>query len=221
MIEYNSMNLGVLVSGRGSNLQAIIDAIERGKLKARISLVISDREGVPAIERCIKHNVPYKVIRRKDFESKEDFERAMVNALKEAEVDLVVLAGFMRLLSSVFLESFPMRIINIHPSLIPAFQGLRAQKQAIDYGARITGCTVHFVTEELDNGPVIAQACVPVLPEDTEESLSQRILSYEHRILPQVIKWIVEGRVRVEGRKVVVVGAQYGTLPFNPSLEDF
>ena len=114
-----------------------------------------------------------------------------------------------------------MKVINIHPSLIPAFQGLHAQRQALEYGVRITGCTVHFVTEELDNGPVIAQACVPVLPEDTEESLSKRILNYEHRILPQVIKWISEGRVKVEGRRVIVEGARYGNLPFNPELEDF
>ena len=215
------MNLGILVSGRGSNLQAIIDAIEGGRLESKISLVISDREGVQAIDRCIRHGLAYRVIRRKDFGSREEFEQSMVQALKEANVELVVLAGFMRVLSSTFLQSFPMRVINIHPSITPAFQGLKAQRQAIEYGSRITGCTVHFVTEELDNGPVIAQACVPVLPEDTEESLSERILSHEHRILPQAIKWLSEGRVKVYGRQVVVEGARYGTLPFNPDLEDF
>ena len=215
------MNLGVLVSGRGSNLQAIINAIENRKLKDRIALVISDREGVQAIDRCVKHRIPYRVIKRKDFQSKEEFEKAIAEALKDAEVDLVVLAGFMRILPNTFLSHFPMKVINIHPSLIPAFQGLHAQRQALEYGVRITGCTVHFVTEELDNGPVIAQACVPVLPEDTEESLSKRILNYEHRILPQVIKWISEGRVKVEGRRVIVEGARYGNLPFNPELEDF
>ncbi len=215
------MNLGVLVSGRGSNLQAIIDAIEAGKLKDRIALVISDREGVQAIDRCVKHGIPHRVIKRKSFDSKEEFEKNLVEAMKGSGVDLVVLAGFMRVLSPVFLKEFPMKVINIHPSLIPAFQGMHAQRQALQYGARISGCTVHFVTEELDNGPVIAQACVPVLPEDTEESLSERILHHEHRILPQVIRWISEGRVRVEGRRVVVEGARYGTLPFNPELEDF
>lgn len=215
------MNLGILVSGRGSNLQAIIDAIEKGKLKSKIALVISNKEGVQAIDRCIRHGIPYRVIKRKDFPSKKDFELAMVKALQEAKVELVVLAGFMLVLSETFLDAFNMKIINIHPSLIPAFQGLNAQKQALDYGAKITGCSVHFVTKELDNGPVIAQACVPVLPQDTEESLSERILSYEHRILPQVIKWIEEGRVRVDGRKVTIEDAKYGTLPFNPSLEDF
>ncbi len=215
------MNLGVLVSGRGSNLQAIIDAIEAGKLRDRIVLVVSDREGAKAIDRCIKHGIPYRVIRRKGFNSREEFEQALVEALRDAGVDLVVLAGFMRVLSPVFLSHFPNKVINIHPSLIPAFQGVHAQRQALEYGVRITGCTVHFVTEELDNGPVIVQACVPVLPEDTEESLSERILSYEHRILPQTIRWISEGRVKVDGRRVVVQGAKYGTLPFNPELEDF
>lgn len=215
------MNLGVLVSGRGSNLQAIINAIESGKLKANISLVVSDRETAYALERCRRHGVPHVVIKRKDFKSKEEFERKIIERLKDAGVELVVLAGFMRVLSPDFIKAFPMRIINIHPSLIPAFQGLNAQRQALEYGAKITGCSVHFVNEELDNGPVIVQACVPVLPEDTEESLSERILSYEHRILPQAIKWIIEGRIKVEGRKVVVEGAKYGTLPVNPSLEEF
>ncbi len=215
------MNLGVLVSGRGSNLQAIIEAIEAGKLKAGIALVVSDREGVQAIERCAKHRIPHKVISRRSFNSKEEFEKKLVEAMKESRVDLVVLAGFMRVLSPFFLKEFPMRVINIHPSLIPAFQGLHAQRQALEYGARISGCSVHFVNEDLDNGPVIAQACVPVLPEDTEDSLSQRILTHEHRILPQVIKWISEGRVKVDGRNVLVEGARYGTLPFNPELEDF
>lgn len=215
------MNLGVLVSGRGSNLQAIIDAVESGKLRDRICLVISDREGVQAIHRCVKHGIPYRVVKRKEFESREDFEMALVDLLKGAGVELVVLAGFMRVLSPLFLRHFPMKVINIHPSLIPAFQGMHAQRQALEYGARITGCTVHFVTEELDNGPVIAQACVPVFPEDTEESLSERILQHEHRILPQVIEWISGGRVRVEGRRVLVEGAVYGGLPFNPELESF
>ncbi|MCS6999052.1 MAG: phosphoribosylglycinamide formyltransferase [Aquificaceae bacterium] len=215
------MNLGILVSGRGSNLQAIIEAIQKGILRNRIALVISDKEGAQAIERCEKYRLAHRVIKREDFKKKEDFELALAGALREAGVELVVLAGFMRVLSPLFLQSFPMKVINIHPSLTPAFRGLRAQGQALEYGARITGCTVHFVTEELDNGPVIAQACVPVLPEDSEETLSQRILEHEHRILPQVIKWISEGRLRVEGRKVWVEGARYGTLPFNPDLEDF
>ncbi len=215
------MKLGVLVSGRGSNLQAIIDAISSKKLKDSIELVISDKGEALALQRCIKHGVPYKVVERKGFSSKENFEKAMVDELKKADVELVILAGFMRILSPYFIRSFPMRIINIHPSLTPAFRGVNAQKQAIEYGVKITGCTVHFVTEELDSGPVIVQACVPVLEDDTEESLSERILYYEHRVLPQTIRWISEGRVKVNGRKVIVEGALYGSLPVNPKLEVF
>ncbi|MGB9873608.1 MAG: phosphoribosylglycinamide formyltransferase [Hydrogenobacter sp.] len=213
------MKLGVLVSGRGSNLQALIDAIESGKLPCSISIVISDREKAYALERCKRHNIPYAVIKRKDFSNQEAFEEEMIKALRD--VDLVVLAGFMRILSAHFISAFPMKIINIHPSLTPAFWGKSAQKQALEYGSKITGCTVHFVTEELDRGPVIVQACVPVLPDDTEETLSERILAYEHRILPQAVRWISEGRVKVNGRNVVVESARYGTLPVNPQLEVF
>ncbi|WP_333785226.1 phosphoribosylglycinamide formyltransferase [Thermocrinis sp.] len=213
------MNIGVLVSGRGSNLQALIDAYKAGKIEGSIALVISDNPNAYAIERCKRHGIPYQIVLRQDFTSKKDFEREMVRLLKEREVELVVLAGFMRVLSKEFLDAFPMRVINIHPSLIPAFQGLNAQKQALDYGAKITGCTVHFVSQELDNGPVIIQACVPITPEDTEDSLSEKILKFEHKILPQAVKWISEGRVKIDGRKVVVEGAVYGTLPVNPMLE--
>jgi phosphoribosylglycinamide formyltransferase-1 len=215
------MKVGVLVSGRGSNLQALINAYNEGKIKGDIALVISDNPQAYAIERCKRHGIKYAVVERREFKSKLEFERRMVELLKEKGVELVVLAGFMRVLSREFLKAFPMRVINIHPSLIPAFQGLHAQRQALEYGVKLTGCTVHFVSEELDNGPVIVQACVPVLPQDTEESLSQRILELEHKILPQAVKWISEGRVEVEGRKVVVKGATYGTLPVNPQLEDF
>ncbi|WP_448587781.1 phosphoribosylglycinamide formyltransferase [Thermocrinis sp.] len=214
------MKIGVLVSGRGSNLQALIDAYQSGKIKGSIALVISDNPQAYALERCKRHHVPYQVVLRKDFSSKRDFERRMIDLLKEREVELVVLAGFMRVLSAEFLNAFPMKVINIHPSLIPAFQGLQAQKQAVEYGAKISGCTVHFVSEELDNGPVIIQACVPLLPEDTEESLSERILKFEHKLLPQAVKWISEGRVKVKDRKVIVEEAIYGTLPVNPQLED-
>ena len=215
------MRVGVLVSGRGSNLQALINAYNEGKIKGEIALVISDNPQAYAIERCKRHGIKYAVVERREFKSKLEFERRMVELLQEKGVELVVLAGFMRVLSGEFLKAFPMRIINIHPSLIPAFQGLHAQRQALEYGVKLTGCTVHFVSEELDNGPVIVQACVPVLPQDTEESLSQRILELEHKILPQAVKWLSEGRVEVEGRKVMVKGATYGTLPVNPQLEDF
>ena len=215
------LRIGVLVSGRGSNLQAIIDGIESGKIEGRIEFVISDNPKAYALERCKRHGVPYEVVRRKDFGSKEEFEGRIAELLKDKEVELVVLAGFMRILSGEFLRHFPGRVINIHPSLIPAFQGLHAQRRAVEFGVKFSGCTVHIVDESVDGGPVIVQAVVPVLPEDTEESLSERILTYEHRILPQTVQWFAEGRVRVEGRSVIVEGARYGTLPVNPELEKF
>jgi len=215
------LEIGVLVSGRGSNLQAIIDAIERGILKARIGLVISDNPKAYALKRCKAHSVPFEVLSRRDFPSKEAFEEKMVELLKGAGVKLVVLAGFMRVLSGNFLREFPKRVINIHPSLIPAFQGLHAQRKAVEFGVRFSGCSVHIVDESIDGGPVIAQAVVPVLPEDDGERLSERILSFEHRILPQTIQWFAEDRVIVSGRKVLVKGARYGTLPVNPELELF
>jgi len=213
------LRVGVLVSGRGSNLQALIDGVESGRLSAEIALVVSDNPSAYALERCRRHGVPSEVLLRKEFESRAAFEESLADLLEG--VDLVVLAGFMRLLSPVFLRRFPNRVINIHPSLIPAFQGLEAQRRAVEFGVRFSGCTVHIVDESVDGGPVIVQAVVPVLPEDTGESLSERILSYEHRILPQTVQWFAEGRILIEGRKVTVEGARYGTLPVNPELEGF
>ncbi len=215
------LRLGVLVSGRGSNLQAIIDGIEARKVDARIRVVISDNPKAYALDRCKRHRIPARVVSREDFPSREEFERRIVSILKEEEVELVVLAGFMRILGRTFLSEFPNRVINIHPALIPAFQGLHAQRRAVEFGAKITGCSVHIVDESVDGGPVIVQAAVPVLPEDTEGTLSDRILKFEHRILPQAVQWFAEGRVRVEGRRVIVEGARYGTLPVNPELEKF
>lgn len=215
------MRIGVLVSGRGSNLQAIIDNVEAGKLKADISLVISDNPEAKAVERCKKHGIPFSIIERKNFSAKREFEERMVKELKDKGVELVVLAGFMKILSSYFVSNFPLRIINIHPSVLPSFKGLDAQGQAVKYGVLFSGCTVHFVDETVDGGPIIAQAVVPVFPGESSESLAKRILAYEHRILPQVIQWISEGRVYVNGREVKVKGATYGTLPFNPDLEQF
>ncbi len=215
------LKIGVLVSGRGSNLQALIDNIERGTLRASIELVVSDNPKAYAIERCKKHGVRCEVIRRKEYPTKEDFEEAIARSLQSKGVELVVLAGFMRILSKRFLSYFPDRVINIHPSLIPAFQGLHAQKQAVDFGAKFSGCTVHIVDESVDAGPIIIQAVVPVLPEDDEDSLSERILKFEHRILPQSVQWFAEGRVKVQGRRVLIEGAKYGELPVNPALEKF
>ncbi|MEN3034446.1 MAG: phosphoribosylglycinamide formyltransferase [Aquificaceae bacterium] len=214
------MTIAVLVSGRGSNLQAIIDAIESKKLKAKIEIVISDREA-PAIDRCKRHNIKNLIIKPSDFNSREDYEEALVETLSGEKIQLVVLAGFMRVLGERFLKAFSLKAINIHPAITPAFPGIRAQKKALEFGALITGCSVHFIQKEVDMGPVIIQACVAIEPQDSEESLSQKILNLEHRCLLQAISWILAGRVEIEGRKVLVKGAKYGTLPFNPALEEF
>lgn len=214
-------NLVVLVSGRGSNLKAIIDAIERGKINARISLVISNKKDALGLRIAQDHGIKTKFIDPPFFETRRGYDLYIAELVKKCQPDLVVLAGYMRILSDEFIDTFEGKIINVHPSLIPAFQGKNAQRQAFEYGTLLTGCSIHFVTKELDNGPIIVQAVVPVSPEDTVESLEKKILSFEHRVYPQAIKWIVEDRVLVEGRKVIVKGARYGTIPVNPELEDF
>ena len=215
------MNIVVLISGRGSNLEAIIKGIEEGKIDAKITLVLSNKKEAKGLEIAKKYNIKAKFIDPSFFSSREGYDIYISEYIKKHNPDLVVLAGYMRILSDRFIETFEGKLVNIHPSLIPAFQGLKAQKQALDYGAKFTGCTVHFVTKELDNGPIIIQAVVPIKPEDTEESLSERILEFEHRIYPQAIKWIVDNRVKVDGRNVFVEEAKYGTVPVNPDLEDF
>ncbi|GAB6071687.1 phosphoribosylglycinamide formyltransferase [Venenivibrio stagnispumantis] len=214
-------NIVVLASGRGSNLQAIINAIKEKKINAKISLVLSDKKEANALKIASENNIKSKFIDPSFFASREGYDIYIAELIKKENPDLVVLAGYMRILTDKFIDSFEGKLINIHPSLIPAFQGLKAQKKAVEYGAKFSGCTVHFVTKELDNGPIIIQAVVPVLPEDTEKELSERILFYEHKIYPQAIKWILEDRVIIEGRKVVIKNAKYGTLPVNPALEDF
>ncbi|GAW92165.1 phosphoribosylglycinamide formyltransferase [Calderihabitans maritimus] len=200
------LKLGVLASGRGSNLQAIIDAIERNELDASIEVVISNRAGAKALERAKNHNIPAIYVDPKEYTGKEEYDLALVKVLKRYEVELVVLAGFMRLLTPRFIEHFPNRIVNIHPSLLPAFPGLEAQKQAWEYGVRYSGCTVHFVDENMDTGPIIDQEVVPVYQDDTAETLAERILEREHRLYPRVLQWIAEGRVKVRGRKVYISG---------------
>src|SRR5579863_7377015 len=175
MAERAPVKLGVLISGTGTNLQAIIDAVERGELRAEIRLVISNRANVPGLERARIHGVPTRVIEHRRFPSREEFDRALVAALTGHGVELVVCAGFMRLLSPVMLSAFPDRVMNIHPALLPAFPGVHAQKAALEYGVRFTGCTVFFVREGVDDGPIIVQAVVPMMPGDDEESLSERI----------------------------------------------
>ncbi len=190
--------LGVLVSGSGTNLQAILDAIARGGLDARVAVVISNVPGVKALDRARDAGVEPLVIDHRGFADRRSFDAAVVAALRARKVEVVVLAGFMRIVTDVLLDAFPMRVVNVHPALCPAFPGVNAQKQALDYGVRVTGCTVPFVDQGADTGPVIAQAVVPVLPDDDVERLRLRILAQEHELLPRVLQWIAEGRVQVE-----------------------
>jgi phosphoribosylglycinamide formyltransferase 1 len=194
--------LGILLSGRGSNFEAIADHIDRGELDARIAIVISNVSQAPGLEKARQRGLEAIFIGSKGL-SRDDFDREVVATLKEKQVDLVCLAGFMRLLSSYFTKSFPYRILNIHPSLLPAFPGLNAQQQALEYGVKYTGCTVHFVDERLDSGPIILQAVVPVLDTDTEQSLSARILLQEHKIYSTAIQLVLDNQARIEGRRVV------------------
>jgi phosphoribosylglycinamide formyltransferase-1 len=196
--------IGVLISGSGTNLQSIIDAIETKELDAKIQVVLSNRIDAYGLGRAKKHGIPVEVLDHKRFFNREAFDQAVVDILRAREVELVVLAGFMRLLSPVFVAAYSNRIMNIHPALLPAFPGLHVQKKAVEHGVRFSGCTVHFVNEECDEGPIIIQAVVPVFPQDTEESLASRILEQEHRIYPRAIQLYSEGRLRIEGRKVFV-----------------
>lgn len=196
--------LGILVSGRGSNMLAIAEAIASGQVPACLKVVISDHPGAPALELARQRGVEVLVLKPEQYPCREDFEIALAGVLKDKGVELVVLAGFMRLLGQGFLDHFPQRVINIHPALLPAFPGLNAQRQAWEYGVKFSGCSVHFVDDGVDTGPIIAQAVVPVLDMDTPETLAERILAEEHRLYPQVIKWLAEGRVQVQGRRVFI-----------------
>ncbi|TMA11867.1 MAG: phosphoribosylglycinamide formyltransferase [Deltaproteobacteria bacterium] len=196
--------LGVLISGSGSNLQAIMDAIKEKRLDAVIRIVISNRDDAYGLVRARNHNLPTEIVDHRKFPAREAYDQALVDLLKTHDVELVVLAGFMRLLSPVFVRAFSNRIMNIHPALLPAFPGLHVQRKALEYGVRFSGCTVHFVNEECDQGPIIIQAAVPVFPDDTEESLSARILKEEHRIYPRAIQLYSEGRLHVVGRRVLI-----------------
>jgi len=200
------LRLGVLASGGGTNLQSIIDRCEDGSLDAEIALVLCNNPEAGALQRAERHRLPTLCIDHRGFASREAFDRAVVAALQQHGVELVVLAGFMRLITPIFLAAFPQRIINIHPALLPAFPGLHVQRKALDYGARFAGCTVHFVDDGVDTGPIIIQAVVPVLEDDSEETLSARILEQEHRIYPRAIQLIADGRVRIEGRRVKITG---------------
>lgn len=194
----------VLASGRGTNFQAIIDASESGRLSGEVVGLVSDNPNAAALERARRHGIPQVVVERKSSHSKREFDRCLREAVRQFAPDLAVLAGFMRLLGRDFLDEFQGKVINIHPSLLPAFRGLDAQKQALDYGVRYTGCTVHFVDEGTDTGPIIGQRVVPVMPDDTEDTLTARILVKEHALMVECINAVLTGRVRRDGRKVIV-----------------
>jgi len=219
----NKLKIGVLVSGSGSNLQSIIDNIEKGLLDAVITVVVSNNPQAYAIERAKKHQIPIVVLENKDYNNKDEFDGAMVDILKSYSVELVVMAGFMRVLSPVFLNSFHMKIMNIHPAVLPSFPGIHAQKRAAEYGVKFSGCTVHFADEGVDTGPIIIQAIVPAYDDDTEDTLAARILREEHRIYPQAIQFYAEGRIEVKDRKVYIEGID--KIPaismHNPSLIGF
>jgi phosphoribosylglycinamide formyltransferase-1 len=199
-----TLPIGVLVSGRGSNLAAILEACARPGFPAHVAVVISDRERALALERARAAGVEALWINPKDFADREAFDAVLVRELTARGVGLVCNAGFMRILSPVYVRAFAGRALNIHPSLLPSFPGLHAQRQALDHGAKVAGATVHFVDEGMDSGPIVLQAAVPVEPGDTEETLAARILVQEHRIYPEAIRLFAEGRLRIDGRRVIV-----------------
>jgi phosphoribosylglycinamide formyltransferase-1 len=201
------IRIGVLVSGSGSNLQSIMDACERGDIDGEVAIVISNIDGVFALTRAEKKSIPTRVIRHTEYSDRKSFDEQMKKTLEDYQVDLVALAGFMRVLTPEFLESFPGRVINIHPALLPSFPGLGVRQKAIDHGVRFSGCTVHFVDAGVDTGPIIIQAVVPVYPDDTEEELKERILKLEHRIYPKAIQLFSQGALKIVGRKVYVHNA--------------
>ena len=202
VIEPRRLKLAVLASGRGSNFVAINEAIQNGDLQADISLLISDQAGAAALQRARNAGVSTLFINPKDYRNRNQYEAEVVKNMQNFGIDIVVLAGYMRLVGKVLLDAYKMRIVNIHPALLPSFPGLHAQRQAVDYGAKLSGCTVHFVDEGMDTGPIIMQAAVPVLADDSEDSLADRILIQEHRIYSQALQLLAEGRVYIDGRKV-------------------
>jgi phosphoribosylglycinamide formyltransferase 1 len=200
--------LGVLLSGRGSNFEALADSVAAGRIPdAQVAILIANRECAQGIDRATARGIPTLVLPSRGLE-REAYDRQIVAALRENKVDLVCLAGYMRLLSPYFVQSFPQRILNIHPSLLPSFPGLESQRQALEYGVKFAGCTVHFVDENLDAGPIILQSVVPVLDTDTEDSLSDKILREEHRIYSDAVKIVLEGRFKIEGRRVIQLATQ-------------
>jgi len=202
-VRFPSRRLGVLVSGRGSNLQALIDAIGDGRLEATIAVVLSNVAGAGGLDRARDAGIETAVLDHRGWPSRDDYDRALVEELRAHDVDVVCLAGFMRRIGAPFIEAFPGAIVNIHPSLLPSFPGLHAQRQALVHGVKVSGVTVHLVTAELDAGPIIVQRAVPVLEGDTEETLAARILVEEHQAYPEAVRQVLDGRWTVDGRRFV------------------
>lgn len=197
------LRLGVLASGRGSNLQSILDKIDSGALDAQVVLVLSDNPNAKALERAQSKGIKAIACSPKNFSARLDYENSLVEHMRKNDVEMVVLAGYMRIVKAPLLEAYPNKVINIHPALLPSFPGLDSQKQALDYGVKITGCTVHFIDAGVDTGPIILQKAVPVLDGDTEETLSARILKEEHKLFPQTLQLISQGKVKIQNRKVL------------------
>ncbi|MDH4214576.1 MAG: phosphoribosylglycinamide formyltransferase [Candidatus Thorarchaeota archaeon] len=196
--------IGVLISGRGTNLQALIDAQNRQELRGKIVVVISNKSKALGIERARKAGIPVEIITKKMYPVRSDFDKQLVKILKQARVDLIVLAGFMRILTQYFINEFHSKIINVHPSLLPAFKGVRSQWQAIEHGVKVSGCSTHFVTDNMDDGPIILQKAMPVLPDDTGQTLAERLLPEEHRLLVKSVNLFCEGKLSIEGKRVII-----------------
>lgn len=215
-ISTGKVRLGVLASGRGSNLQALIDAIESGTVQARIAVVISNKKDAQALERAQAHGVTDVFLDPKLYagmvDKREAYDRGVLDILRKYEVDLVLLAGYMKIVTPVLIETYRNRMMNIHPSLLPSFPGLDGQKQALEWGVKVAGCTVHFVTEGVDEGPIILQAAVPVLERDSPETLAARILVEEHKLYPRAVQLYAEGRLHVEGRRVRIADRAAGCV---------
>ncbi len=217
MTSMRKTRLGILISGRGSNMQAIVDACRGNEIPAEIGIVVSNRGNAPGVEWARDQGVRTAVLSHRDFPDREAHDRAIIDVLRSAGVDWVCLAGYMRLLSRTFVDAFPNRILNIHPSLLPAFPGLDAQRQAIDHGVKVSGCTVHLVDAELDHGPIVVQKCVPVLPGDTEVTLAARILEQEHVAYPEALRFLLTTPWRLEGRCIDAGVGQTGSIEMTES----
>ncbi|MFW9956519.1 MAG: phosphoribosylglycinamide formyltransferase [Candidatus Odinarchaeota archaeon] len=196
--------IGVLISGRGTNLQALIDAQNRQELLGKIVVVISNKSKALGIERARKAGIPVEIITKKMYPVRSDFDKQLVKILKQARVDLIVLAGFMRILTQYFINEFHSKVINVHPSLLPAFKGVRSQWQAIEHGVKVSGCSTHFVTDNMDDGPIILQKAIPVLPDDTGQTFAEKLLPEEHRLLVKSVNLFCEGKLSIEGKRVII-----------------